>query len=63
MMLPIDVHPFNFWYPFYAPAYLGMAATQASLIGPVYLGLAWQGAWLGLLAQAVREAEKAQGKS
>jgi hypothetical protein len=47
----------------YPPAYFGMAMAQASLIGPAYVGLAWQAAWLDLLAQAAREAEKAQGKS
>jgi hypothetical protein len=50
-------------YPFYAPAYHGMAMAQASLVGPIYLGLAWQEAWLNLLAQAVREAEKAGART
>jgi hypothetical protein len=69
MFIPLDMYPlypFYFWmglaHPFHASFNLAMATAQVGAMGPVHLGLAWQAAWLRLLAESLRCAECAGDK-
>jgi len=61
-MTPIDMRPVHLWlgltHPFYAPLTFAMMMSHVALIGPIYAGLAWQGAWLDVLNEAARHDKK-----
>jgi hypothetical protein len=65
---PIDMRALSLWlslpHPLYSPLAFATMTTQLALLGPLYAGLAWQGAWLDVLYEAARRSEseaKGQG--
>jgi hypothetical protein len=55
---PIDMRALNLWlgltHPLYSPLAFATITTQVALLGPLYAGLAWQGAWFDVLYEAAR---------
>jgi hypothetical protein len=61
-MSPIDMRLVHLWlglaHPFYGPLTFATMMMNVAAVGPIYAGLAWQGAWLDVLNEAARHDKK-----